>query len=60
MSESKMTTPEAEACDDHDFTQFKEGYYGYTCPKCRMLIPYGCEPWAPESNEPDSDYCEDE
>lgn len=37
-----------EYCDDHDFTQFDEEYYGYRCPKCGMLIPYGCAPWDPE------------
>jgi len=45
-----MTPSEAEICDDHDFTQFEESYYGYHCPKCRMFIPYGYEPWVPESS----------
>ena len=46
---------EAPICDDHDITQFDEEYYGYRCPKCRMFIPYGCEPWV-EASEPDDDY----
>jgi hypothetical protein len=25
------------------------------CPRCRMFIPYGCEPWI-EPSEPDDDY----
>jgi hypothetical protein len=45
---------EPPICDDHDFTQFEEEYYGYRCPRCKMFIPDGCEPWAPEEQEPDN------
>jgi hypothetical protein len=41
-------------CDDHDFTQFEEEYYGYRCPKCGLLIPFGCELWV-ETNESDNE-----
>lgn len=33
-----------QPCDmlKHDWD---EGYYGYTCKKCKVFIPYGSEPW---------------
>ena len=51
-----MASNEVPICNDHDFTQFEEEYYGYRCPKCRMFIPYGCEPWEPE---PTNNCCDD-
>lgn len=50
-----MASDEVPICDDHDFTQFDEEYYGYRCPNCHILYQYGFEPWV-EPNEPDDDY----
>lgn len=28
----------------HDW---REEYYGWRCIKCKQLVPFSCEPWAP-------------
>jgi len=42
------------------FTQhvWEEGYYGWTCRVCGQLIPYGCEPWAPQEDDWDETWDE--
>ena len=42
-------------CLDHDFTQFEETYYGWQCPKCKLLIPFGCGPWEDEAEPSEHD-----
>jgi len=30
---------------------WKQGYYGWECAKCGLMIPFGCEPWLPFDEE---------
>jgi hypothetical protein len=43
-TDKKKLEPEFCSPFDHDWA---EEYCGYTCKKCGMFIPDGCEPWAP-------------
>lgn len=37
--------------------EWKEEYYGLKCETCGEFIPYGCEPWVSDEEEPEEDFC---
>lgn len=34
-------------------------YYGHECVTCKLFVPFGCEPWAPNEDESDKEDCDD-